>query len=213
MTGLVGRQTSLDDQSRLKYARPDTRQDFSARVATGDWQILLPCAGVKMVRTKGAQRPAMPPWSLRRRASHDNKLDDDNALGAFEWDPCIAYGNRTSPCQLCPMCLPYAHDDFTHRFARHDSGGDGAEVWYQNAWTGQDKCLLVALQTKLEKGIAKAAVANGYRLHAKGTRTCTKFVHHSIQMQPTPPEFYANAIQTCPEFGQLSIHMQPKPSV
>ena len=53
--GLVGRQTSLDDQSRLKYA-PDTRQVFSARLASGDCQILLPCAGVKMVRTKEAQK-------------------------------------------------------------------------------------------------------------------------------------------------------------
>ena len=34
VTGLVGRQTSLDDQSRLKYARPDNRQDFSARLAS-----------------------------------------------------------------------------------------------------------------------------------------------------------------------------------
>ena len=31
MTGLVGRRTSLDDQSRLKYARIDNKQDFSAR--------------------------------------------------------------------------------------------------------------------------------------------------------------------------------------
>ena len=87
VTGLVGRQTSLDDQSHLKYARPDTRQDLRARLASGDCQILLPCAGVKMVRTKGAQRPAMPPWSLRIRAWHDNQLDDDTALGAFERDP------------------------------------------------------------------------------------------------------------------------------
>ena len=47
VTGLVGGQTSLDDQSRLKYARPDTRQDFSAHLASGDCQILLPCAGEK----------------------------------------------------------------------------------------------------------------------------------------------------------------------
>ena len=84
VTGLVGRQTSLNDQSGLKCARLDTRQDFSARLASRDCQILLPCAGVKMVRTKGAQRPAMPPSSLRIRALHDNKLDDDTALGVFD---------------------------------------------------------------------------------------------------------------------------------
>ena len=92
VTGLIGRQTSLDDQSRLEYARTDTRQDFSARLASGDCPILLPCIGVKMVRSKGAQRPAMPPWSLRLRAWHDNKLDDDTALGAFDRDPCILCG-------------------------------------------------------------------------------------------------------------------------
>ena len=118
VTGLVGRQRSLDDQSLLKYARSDTRQDFSARFASGDCQILLPCAGMKMVRTKGAQRPAMPPWSLRIRAWHDNKLDDDTVLGAFERDPCIACFKITSPCQLCPMCLLNAHDDCTHQFTQ-----------------------------------------------------------------------------------------------
>ena len=34
-----------------------------------------------------------------------------------------------------------------------------------------------------------AAMANGSRLCAKATRTCLEFGHHSIQMQPTPPEF------------------------
>ena len=97
----------------------------------GDCPILLPCAGVKMVRTKGAQN------SLRIRAWHDNKLDDDTALGAFERDPCIACGKITSPCQLCSMCLFHAHNDCTHRFAKRDSGDDGAEVWDHNAWTGR----------------------------------------------------------------------------
>ena len=114
----------------------------------GDCPILLPGAGVKMLRTKGAQR------SLRIRAWHDNKLDDDTALGAFERDSCIACGRITSPCQLCSMCLLYVHHDCTHRFAKRDSGDDGAEVWDHNAWTGQDEWLLVALQTELAKRIA-----------------------------------------------------------
>ena len=167
VTGLVGRQTSLDDQSRLKYARPDTRQDFSARLASGDCQILLPRAGVKMVRTKAVQRPAMPPWSMRIRAWHDNKLDDDTALGAFERDPCVACGKITSPCQLSSMCFLCAHDDCTHRFAKHDSGGDGAGVWDHCAWTGQDKCLMVALQTELEKRLAKDSEAIVFEQEAR----------------------------------------------
>ena len=126
-----------------------------------DCPILLPCAGVKMVRTKGAQR------SLRTRAWHDNKLDDDTALGAFERDPCIACGKITSPCQLCSMCLLYVHDDCTHRFAKRDSGDDGAEVWDHNAWTGQEKWLLVALQTELAKRIAKDSEAIVFEQEAR----------------------------------------------
>ena len=67
------------------------------------------------------------------------------------------------------------------------------------------------------------AVANGSRLRAKITRTCSEFGHQSIQMQPTPPEFYAiatecfpnspelhaNATNICHDFGQYSIQMQP----
>ena len=249
VTALVGRQTSLDDQSRLKYAGRDTGQDFSARPASENCQILLPCAGVKMVRTKGAQRPSMPPWSLRIRAWHDDKLNDDTTLGACERNPCIACGKITSPCQLFPICLVHAHDDCTHRFAKRDSGDDGAEEWDHTAWTGQNKCFLVALQTELEKKIAKdseavvfeqearkfflawrqvcarrdehakvcslcwpllfksqhmAAVANDSRLYAKGNRTCPEFGHHSIQMQPTPPEFYANATDFSPEFARIT---------
>ena len=57
------------------------------------------------------------------------------------------------------MCLLHAHDDCTHRFAKRDSGDDGAEVWDHNAWTGQDECLLVTLQTELEQRIAKDSEA------------------------------------------------------
>ena len=67
------------------------------------------------------------------------------------------------------------------------------------------------------------AVANGSRLRAKRTRICNEFGHHSIQMQPTPPEFYAiatecfpnspelhaNATHICHDFGQYSTQMQP----
>ena len=67
------------------------------------------------------------------------------------------------------------------------------------------------------------AVANGSRLRAKRTRTCSEFGHHSIQMQPTPPEFcaiatecfpnspelHANATHICHDFGQYSTQMQP----
>ena len=152
------------------------------------------------------------------------------------------------------MCLLHAHNDCTHRFAKRDSGDDGAEVWDHNAWTGQDEWLLVALQTELAKRIAKdseaivfeargeevswrggrwarggmsmprfapcvgrccenlstgPAVANGSRLHAKGTRTCLEFGHHSIQMQPTPPEFYANATCFFAEFVRITFKCKP----
>ena len=58
------------------------------------------------IADKRGTRPAMPPWSLRIRVWHDNKLDDDTALGAFERKPCIACGKVTSPCQLCPHVPP-----------------------------------------------------------------------------------------------------------
>ena len=127
----------------------------------GDCPILLPCVGVKMVQTKGGQR------SLRTRAWHDNKLDDDTALGAFERGPCIACGKITAPCQLCTLYLLYAHDDGTHRFAKRDSGDYGAEVWDHNAWTGQDKWLSVALQTELAKRIAKDSEALVFKQEAR----------------------------------------------
>ena len=88
----------------------------------------------------------MPPWSLRIRAWHDKKLDDETELGASEVNPCIACGEITSPCQLCPMCLLIAHDDCTHLRSVTVGNSDGAEVWDHNAWKGQDECLLVALQ-------------------------------------------------------------------
>ena len=64
-----------------------------------------------------------------------------------------------------------------------------------------------------------AAVANVSRLYAKRTRVCPEFGHRSIQMQPTPPEFYADAdrifsrIRPSPRIWNphLSrIQMQPK---
>ena len=109
----------------------------------------------------------MPPWSLRIRTWHDNMLDDETALGEFDRDPCIACVKIASPCQLCPMCLLYAHDDCTHRFAKRDSGDDGAEVLDHNAWTGQDKCLLVALQTELKKRIPKDSQAIVFEQEAR----------------------------------------------
>ena len=48
------------------------------------------------------------------------------------------------------------------------------------------------------------AVANGSRLRAKGTRTCPEFGHHSIQMQPTPPELHAIATECFP--NSLELH-------
>ena len=57
-----------------------------------------------------------------------------------------------------------------------------------------------------------AAVANGSRLHTKGTRTCPEFGHRSIQMQPTPPEFYANATEFCPEFAGITCQCKPQKS-
>ena len=50
---------------------------------------------------------------LANTCLHDNKLDDDTALGPFERDPCFACGKVASPCQLCSSCLLYAHDDCT----------------------------------------------------------------------------------------------------
>ena len=65
------------------------------------------------------------------------------------------------------MCLLHAHDDCTHRFAKRDSGDDGAEVWDHNACTGQDKWLLVALQTELAKRIAKDSEALVFEQEAR----------------------------------------------
>ena len=60
------------------------------------------------------------------------------------------------------MCPLHAHYDCTHRFAKRDSGDDGADVWDHNACTGQDKCFLVALQNELCRGL------RDYRLSARG---------------------------------------------
>ena len=58
-----------------------------------------------------------------------------------------------------------------------------------------------------------AAVANGSRLCAKGTRTCPEFGHHSIQMQPPsllPTRiFYDNATEFCPEFARITCQCNP----
>ena len=72
-----------------------------------DCPMLLPCAGLKMVRTTGAQN------SLRIRPWHDNKLDDDTALGAFEkgsWH-CLREDNLTLPTVLHvpPLRSPRLH--------------------------------------------------------------------------------------------------------
>ena len=60
VTGLVGRPTSLDDQSLLKLA--NTKQDFSPALPLGIPNLASMCWGEDGA-DKRAQRPAMSPWT------------------------------------------------------------------------------------------------------------------------------------------------------
>ena len=77
VTGLVVRQTSFDDQSWLKYARSDTRQDFSARLASGDCKLLL-LSGLKGPQChRGACEHVLgttTSWTTARRWVHSRGI-------------------------------------------------------------------------------------------------------------------------------------------
>ena len=106
VTGLSGRQTSLDDCIRLKCARLDNRQDFGAllllRIAKSCFHVLGEDGANKSGTTARNATVGLANMCVAR---HDSKLDDETELGALERDPCIACGRIASPYQLCPMCL------------------------------------------------------------------------------------------------------------
>ena len=110
VTGLSGRQTSLDDCIRLKCARPDNRQDFGAlllRIAKSCFHVLGEDGANKSGTTASNATVGL---ANTCGARHDSKLDDETELGALERDPCIACGRIASPYQLRPVCLLHARN-------------------------------------------------------------------------------------------------------
>ena len=96
-------------------------------------------------------------------------------------------------------------------------------MWDHNAWTGQDKCLLVALQTELEKRIAEDSeaivfeqVARKFFLvwrqvgarrdeHAKDFSLCWPLLLESQLWAAVGSRLHAGGTRTCPEL-RSSFH-------
>ena len=117
----LGRVVCLDSANRVIWQHPSTRKSFAPEVASGTLQVLIPNAGVTMVRATGEFRAEMHTAILRvREKVAALVLDDDpphfdsSAIGSPSSCSCVVCGSvgnsaRERPQTMCAFCLLLAH--------------------------------------------------------------------------------------------------------